>query len=226
MTLHSAKGLEFGTVFLPGWEEGLFPHQRALDDKGRAGLEEERRLAYVGITRAKRRAFISFAQNRRVHNMWQSALPSRFVDELPEAFVEVAPMANSYGGYGLGSYGQSRFDEQKPFANTYATPGWQRAQERWAKGDSARSTPHFIEGELTTSETRTGDFTVGARIFHQKFGYGRITRIDGNKLTIDFDKAGEKRVLDSYARRHDQECAVSPCAGETPHVLCQLRVPE
>ena len=87
MTLHSAKGLEFGTVFLPGWEEGLFPHQRALDEKGKAGLEEERRLAYVGITRAKRRATISFAQNRRVHNMWQNALPSRFVDELPEAFI-------------------------------------------------------------------------------------------------------------------------------------------
>ena len=93
MTLHSAKGLEFGTVFLPGWEEGLFPHQRSLDEKGRAGLEEERRLAYVGITRAKRRATISFAQNRRVHNLWQSALPSRFIDELPEAHVEVAPMA-------------------------------------------------------------------------------------------------------------------------------------
>ncbi len=198
MTMHSAKGLEFGTVFLPGWEEGLFPHQRALDEKGRAGLEEERRLAYVGITRAKRRGFISFAQNRRVHNMWQSALPSRFVDELPEAFVEVAPMSNSYGGYGLGSYGQSRFEDQKPFSNTYSTPGWQRAQERWSKGDSARSTPHFIEGQLTTSDAKAADFGLGNRVFHQKFGYGKIARIDGNKLTIDFDKAGEKKVLDSF----------------------------
>jgi DNA helicase II / ATP-dependent DNA helicase PcrA len=100
MTMHGAKGLEFGTVFLPGWEEGLFPSQRSLDEKGRAGLEEERRLAYVGITRAKRRAYISFAQNRRVHNLWQNALPSRFIDELPEPHVEVAPMANSYGGLG------------------------------------------------------------------------------------------------------------------------------
>jgi len=198
MTLHSAKGLEFGTIFLPGWEEGLFPHQRSLDEKGRAGLEEERRLAYVGITRAKRRATISFAQNRRVHNMWQSALPSRFVDELPEGFVEVAPMATSYGGHGLGSYGQSRFDNQQPFTNTYATPGWQRAQDRWARGDSARSTPRFLEGQLTTSDVSSGDFTVGSRVFHEKFGYGRISRIDGNKLTIDFDKAGEKRVLDSF----------------------------
>jgi DNA helicase-2/ATP-dependent DNA helicase PcrA len=199
MTLHSAKGLEFGTVFLPGWEEGLFPHQRALDEKGRAGLEEERRLAYVGITRAKRRATISFAQNRRVHSMWQSALPSRFIDELPEKFVEVAAMATSYGGYGLGGFGQGRFDEaREPFANTYATPGWQRARERWASGGSVRSTPHFIEGQLTASDTSAADYSVGNRIFHQKFGYGRITRVDGNKLTIDFDKAGEKRVLDSF----------------------------
>jgi DNA helicase-2/ATP-dependent DNA helicase PcrA len=198
MTLHSAKGLEFGTVFLPGWEEGLFPHQRSLDEKGRSGLEEERRLAYVGITRAKRRATISFAQNRRVHNLWQSALPSRFIDELPESFVEVAPMSNSYGGFGLGSYGQSRFDDRQPFANTYDTPGWQRAQDRWAKGDSARSTPHFIEGKLTANEADVTDFEIGHRVFHEKFGYGRISRVDGNKLTIDFDKAGEKRVLDSF----------------------------
>ncbi len=201
MTLHSAKGLEFGTVFLPGWEEGLFPHQRSLDEKGRAGLEEERRLAYVGITRAKRRVYISFAQNRRVHNLWASGLPSRFIDELPEAHVEVAPMANSYGGHGLGSYGASRFDEARPFTNTYATPGWQRAQERWAKGTATRSTPHFIEGELTARETEAGQFERGERVFHQKFGYGRIDGIDGNKLTIDFDKAGEKRVLDSFVER-------------------------
>ncbi|HUQ36887.1 MAG TPA: UvrD-helicase domain-containing protein [Aestuariivirga sp.] len=198
MTLHSSKGLEFGTVFLPGWEEGLFPHQRALDEKGKAGLEEERRLAYVGITRAKRRAYISFAQNRRVHNMWQNALPSRFVDELPEAFIEVAPMSNSFGGHSLGGYGASRFDEVKPFTNTYATPGWQRAQERWSKGEGLRSTPKFIEGEMVTHGEENPALTKGTRIFHQKFGYGRITSVDGNKLTIDFDKAGEKRVLDSF----------------------------
>ena len=198
MTLHSSKGLEFGTVFLPGWEEGLFPHQRSLDEKGKAGLEEERRLAYVGITRAKRRAFISFAQNRRVHNMWQTALPSRFVDELPEAFVEVAPMSNSFGGHSLGNYGASRFDETQPFTNTYATPGWQRAQERWSKGEGLRTTPKFIEGEMVTHGEENPALTKGTRIFHQKFGYGRITSVDGNKLTIDFDKAGEKRVLDSF----------------------------
>jgi DNA helicase II / ATP-dependent DNA helicase PcrA len=198
MTLHSAKGLEFGSVFLPGWEEGLFPHQRSLDEKGRAGLEEERRLAYVGITRAKRRAMISFAQNRRIHNLWQTALPSRFIDELPEQFVSVAPMSNSYGGMPLGGFGQSRFDEMKPFANTYSTPGWQRAQDRWSRGEGLRAAPKFIEGEMVARSDEATAFTRGARIFHEKFGYGRITGIDGNKLTIDFDKAGEKRVLDSF----------------------------
>jgi DNA helicase-2/ATP-dependent DNA helicase PcrA len=192
MTLHSAKGLEFSTVFLPGWEEGLFPHQRALDEKGRAGLEEERRLAYVGITRAKRRATISFAQNRRMHALWQSALPSRFIDELPESFVAVAPMTNSYGGYG-----QSRFDD---FSAAYPTPGWQRAQERWSKGEASRSTPRFIEGHLTASETDAVAYESGARVFHEKFGYGSVIRVDGNKLTIAFDKSGEKRVLSGFVR--------------------------
>ena len=202
MTLHSAKGLEFDTVFLPGWEEGLFPHQRSLDEKGRAGLEEERRLAYVGITRAKELLKISFAQNRRVHNMWQNSLPSRFIEELPEEHVEVEAMSTSYGGYGLGTYGGSRFDDAAPFANTYSTPGWQRAKQAYEEGRGLRSAPRIIEGELIARETDpTASFAPGDRIFHQKFGYGRVTRIDGNKLTIDFDKAGEKRVLDSFVQK-------------------------
>jgi DNA helicase-2/ATP-dependent DNA helicase PcrA len=202
MTMHAAKGLEFGTVFLPGWEEGLFPSQRSLDEKGRAGLEEERRLAYVGITRAKRRAFISFAQNRRVHNLWQSALPSRFIDELPEAHVEVAAMATTYGGYGLGSYGKSRFDDEPaPFGASYATPGWQRAQARWSDGTSARSTPNFGMGEMVARGSGAVRYAAGERVFHEKFGYGQISAVEGNKLTIDFDKAGEKRVIDSFVSR-------------------------
>jgi DNA helicase-2/ATP-dependent DNA helicase PcrA len=201
MTMHGAKGLEFGTVFLPGWEEGLFPSQRSLDEKGRAGLEEERRLAYVGITRAKRRATISFAQNRRVHNLWQNALPSRFIDELPEAHVEVAPMATSYGGFGLGNYGKSRFDDQtQPFGNSYATPGWQRAQ-RWQDSGSPRSTPPIINGELAARSAEPESFAKGERVFHEKFGYGVIRQVEGNKLTIDFEKAGEKRVIDSFVTR-------------------------
>ena len=204
MTLHSAKGLEFSTVFLPGWEEGLFPHQRSLDEKGRAGLEEERRLAYVGITRAKHLAKISFAQNRRVHNMWQNALPSRFIEELPEGHIEVEPMSSTYGGRGLG-FGGSRFDEMAPFANSYATPGWRRAKQAYEEGRGMRSAPHIIEGELVARETDgASGFASGDRVFHQKFGYGRVTRVDGNKLTIDFEKTGEKRVLDSFVERAPQ----------------------
>ncbi len=141
MTLHAAKGLEFEVVFLPGWEEGLFPHQRSLDESGQAGLEEERRLAYVGITRARRIAKVSFAQNRRNRGLYQSALPSRFVDELPEAHVEVSEAKMPFGGayqnfggtFGRGGYGRSRFDDAAPFEGTYDTPGWQRAQERSAR---------------------------------------------------------------------------------------------
>ena len=126
MTLHSAKGLEFDTVFLPGWEEGVFPNQRTLDDQGRAGLEEERRLAHVGLTRARKRAKIYFATNRRMHGLWQTNIPSRFLDELPEANVEVTESQGGFGGYG--GYGASRFDSATSFGSSYKTPGWQRAQ--------------------------------------------------------------------------------------------------
>ena len=128
MTLHSAKGLEFDTVFLPGWEEGLFPHQRSLDESGRNGLEEERRLAHVGLTRARKRAKIYFATNRRIHGMWTTTVPSRFLDELPEAHVEVKEAAGGTGGFGMSGYGASRFDEMNSFGSNYTTPGWQRAQ--------------------------------------------------------------------------------------------------
>ena len=136
MTLHSAKGLEFDTVFLPGWEEGLFPHQRTLDDQGRAGLEEERRLAHVGITRARKRAKIYFATNRRMHGLWQTNIPSRFLDELPEANVEVTEAQGGFGGYG--GYGASRFDATTAFGSNYATPGWQRAQAKKGGGGLCR----------------------------------------------------------------------------------------
>ncbi len=142
MTLHAAKGLEFDTVFLPGWEEGLLPHQRSMDEQGRAGLEEERRLAHVGLTRARKRARISFVANRRIHGSWSSSLPSRFIDELPEAHVEVAE-ARGFGGFGgYGHYG-SRFDTAQSFGSNYGTPGWRRAQkarEAAAAGPAAADT--------------------------------------------------------------------------------------
>ncbi|MEM9332911.1 MAG: UvrD-helicase domain-containing protein [Pseudomonadota bacterium] len=213
MTLHSAKGLEFDTVFLPGWEEGLFPHQRSLDEGGRSGLEEERRLAYVGITRARERCFISFVSNRRIHGLWQASMPSRFVDELPEAHVEINEGSNAYGGYGAsgagGRYGSSRFDNMDTFDSGYSSPGWQRAKGRPGAGDNrwgTRSGPQSsgqmgrtIEGQLIASSVNDSSrFSVGDRVFHLKFGNGNIASIDGNKLTIDFDKAGQKRVLDSF----------------------------
>ncbi|MER8863467.1 UvrD-helicase domain-containing protein [Mesorhizobium sp. M0751] len=255
MTLHSAKGLEFETVFLPGWEEGLFPHQRSLDEGGRSGLEEERRLAYVGLTRAKKNLHIWFVSNRRIHGLWQSTIPSRFLDELPETHVEVAESGNSYGGYGnaygggsfasgrggqgagrQNPYGASRFDnlggnngaeKSGAFSSTYATPGWQRAQanrteatdrnwgtrsghqvERIGYGETdsgygaGRTSVkgRTIDGELVAKSVADtpSPFNVGDRVFHQKFGNGNISAIEGNKLTIDFDKAGQKRVLDGF----------------------------
>jgi len=207
MTLHSAKGLEFETVFLPGWEEGLFPSQRTLDESGRAGLEEERRLAYVGITRAKKRALIWFASNRRIHGLWQSTVPSRFLDELPEKHVDVVEQTSSYGGYnvgGIGNYGASRFERADPFANTYSTPGWQRAQKNRASAaekPSARPATRVIEGELVAKSTGTASaYAPGERVFHQKFGYGTVTAVEGNKLTVDFE-TGPKKVVDSFVTR-------------------------
>jgi DNA helicase-2/ATP-dependent DNA helicase PcrA len=210
MTLHAAKGLEFGVVFLPGWEEGLFPHQRSLDESGRAGLEEERRLAYVGLTRAKRFAKISFAQNRRTHGLYQSALPSRFVDELPEATVEVIESEMPYGGranaFGFGNpFGASRFDRAsgaEPFSSNYKTPGWQRAQQSWSGNREPKKrprTPVTLEGELVAASTASApSFKNGTRVMHEKFGSGTVTLVDGNKLTIDCDDGSTKRVVASF----------------------------
>ncbi len=285
MTMHSAKGLEFDTVFLPGWEEGLFPSQRTLDDQGRVGLEEERRLAHVGLTRARRRAKIYFAANRRMHGLWSSNIPSRFLDELPEAHVEVSEAKGGFAS-GMSAYGNaggSRFDQMTHFGSTYSTPGWQRAkgrQDKRGKGGgfggsdrefeeesqdydyepegsfssnspqgggrgSATSSSHkganasatssppplrgrdrergnfgghgagnsrrdaarrrgplTIEGELVAKSTgAVSAFAIGDRVFHQKFGNGNVVNVDGNKLTIAFDKAGEKRVVDSFVER-------------------------
>ncbi|MCW2274502.1 AAA family ATPase [Rhodoblastus acidophilus] len=195
MTLHGAKGLEFETVFLPGWEEGLFPHQRSLDDNGRAGLEEERRLAYVGVTRARRRAKIYFATNRRIHGLWQTTTPSRFLDDLPAAHVQVTENRGSGSGYG--AYAQSRFANMDSFGSRYDTPGWKRAQKN---GPGGRG-PLTIEGEVLSKSTPGAAFAPGDRVFHQKFGPGSVVAVDASKLTIDFDKAGRKLVLDSFVEK-------------------------
>ncbi|HAT35184.1 MAG TPA: DNA helicase II, partial [Rhodospirillaceae bacterium] len=189
MTLHSAKGLEFDSVFLPGWEEGLFPHQRSLDENGLAGLEEERRLAYVGITRAKKRVMITFAANRRIHNLWQSAIPSRFVSELPEEHVELESESGLFSGdSGLEGAGWS---QEK---SSVGGPGWQRFQQR------GPGMP-LIDADSETIRGGAEQFFKGDRCFHQKFGMGVVVDIDGDHLTIDFDKAGTKKVVAAFVEK-------------------------
>jgi len=192
MTLHSAKGAEFDTVFLPGWEEDLFPHQRAIDQSGAAGLEEERRLAYVGITRARKRVMISHAASRRIYNQWVSAIPSRFVAELPKDSIEVKTDPGLFGG-GL-SEGNSAFEFSGTSRRTEGGPGWRRFQERGPR-------PKFIEATAEPLPGSAATFVRGDRCFHQKFGMGRIRTVDGDKLTIDFDKAGEKRVIAAFVSK-------------------------
>jgi DNA helicase-2/ATP-dependent DNA helicase PcrA len=195
MTLHGAKGLEFDVVFLPGWEEGLFPSQRTMDENGIAGLEEERRLAYVGITRARQRAFISYAHSRRVYGSWTSTIQSRFIDELPAANIEVA-------------------DEPAPFADQ---GGFRGGFSDWARDAGyrlprpgaqppARTFP-IIDGHAFETKPRprpSAPFATGARVFHQKFGYGTVTGVDNDKLDIAFDQAGSKKVMDSFVVAADK----------------------
>jgi len=211
MTLHGAKGLEFPLVFLPGWEEGVFPSQRSIDEKGMKGLEEERRLAYVGVTRAKRDARISFAANRMVYGRWTSQLPSRFVDELPLAHVDPQSDTGYYNGGGAPGMQQaskSRWDDSPSFGAGYSSPGWKRAQSfssnppsRPSSG-SAPARKAIIEGQSRpVAPKSSGDWSRGDRVFHQKFGYGAVRAVEGNKLIVAFDKAGEKKVIDTFVEK-------------------------
>jgi DNA helicase II / ATP-dependent DNA helicase PcrA len=191
MTLHSAKGLEFDTVFLPGWEDGLFPNQRALEENGLSALEEERRLAYVGLTRARHRAYVSFAANRRIHGQWQNAVRSRFVDELPAAHIEFVAELGLQPGASWDSEWSTAIEVPNP------APPWQPA--------APLRRPLLVSGGPVPRRgeevRRVGGFTVGDRVFHQKFGYGLITEVEDNKLAIHFDLAGDKKVMDAYVER-------------------------
>ncbi|MBL3567008.1 ATP-binding domain-containing protein, partial [Rhodovulum sulfidophilum] len=198
MTLHAAKGLEFPVVFLPGWEDGLFPSQRAMDETGLKGLEEERRLAYVGLTRAEELCTVSFAANRRVYGKWQSQLPSRFIDELPPSHVDVLTPPGLYGGgYGAAApqAAFSGIEARASRADVYNSPGWQRLQSRNAGRAPAAPSRGARAGGVVIDAEAVPVFELGARVFHQKFGYGTVTGIEGDKLDIAFDKAGAKKVV-------------------------------
>ncbi|WP_170368137.1 ATP-dependent helicase [Ruegeria arenilitoris] len=196
MTLHAAKGLEFPAVFLPGWEDGLFPSQRSMDESGLKGLEEERRLAYVGITRAEEVCTISFAANRRVFGQWQNAMPSRFIDELPEDHVEVLTPPGLYGGGQMSAGIETRAAQ----ANVYNSPGWKRMQAR--QGQYGMSQPRESRNTVIDA-TAVASFTLGERVFHQKFGYGGVVGIEGDKVEVEFDKAGTKKVVAQYLSAKD-----------------------
>jgi DNA helicase-2/ATP-dependent DNA helicase PcrA len=215
MTLHAAKGLEFPAVFLPGWEDGLFPSQRSMDETGLKGLEEERRLAYVGITRAEKLCTISFAGNRRVYGQWQSQLPSRFIDELPAEHVEVLTPPGLYGHQGgmaasaspvSGMMRGSDLHEQAARADVYNSPGWKRLQAN--KGRFGMRQPSEARG-ITIDAEAVSVFSEGDRVFHQKFGYGSIISVEGDKLGVRFDKAGEKHVVGRFLVAAD-------AAGDVP----------
>jgi DNA helicase-2/ATP-dependent DNA helicase PcrA len=208
MTLHAAKGLEFKCVFLPGWEDGLFPSQRSMDENGLAGVEEERRLAYVGLTRARAHLTISFAANRRVYNQWQSSMPSRFIDELDEAHVDVLTPPGLYGG-GFGAAAAPNIDgiqtasdlqERASKADVYNSPGWKRMQAR--AGQRSTSQPKEARNMVIDAQA-IPSFGLGDRIFHQKFGYGAVIDIEGDKLSIRFDKTGVKNVVAKFVTAAD-----------------------
>jgi len=203
MTLHAAKGLEFPVVLLPGWEDGLFPSQRSMDQEGLKGLEEERRLAHVGITRAERYCIISFASNRRIFNQWQNSIPSRFIDELEEDNIEILNSGSDYSSYSLNSISDPwKFDnrdkEWVSGTNKYETPGWKRMGKQLKQKPLRKN----ILGNYQT-EPIPKEFILGARVFHQKFGYGTIESIDGDKIKVNFEKAEAKDIKASFLVHED-----------------------
>ena len=202
MTMHAAKGLEFDHVFLPGWEEGVFPSQRSLDEGGLASLEEERRLAYVAITRARRKCTIMHAANRRIYGQWTSSIPSRFIEELPDEHI--TQETTMTGGKSLWQANWSEAEDpfahvssSKPERSQQRGPGWQRALATGYETKQKRVRESTRSAASFAAKPR-GDVELGARVFHEKFGYGEVIGQEGNKLEIDFEKAGTKRVIDSF----------------------------
>ncbi len=204
MTLHAAKGLEFDVVFLPGWEEGVFPNQRSLDENGATGLEEERRLAYVGITRARKSVEISHAANRRLYGSWQSAIPSRFVGELPQEHLEIVTESGLYGGLGANAHASANlWDEPEVLLPGGGSMGGSRYGPGYRRrGGTSTARAPVVDGEgYLVDRSGTSSFAPGDRVFHQKFGMGTVSTADGDKLDIAFDKAGDKKVIASFVTR-------------------------
>ena len=207
MTMHAAKGLEFNNVFLPGWEEGVFPSQRALDEGGLASLEEERRLAYVAITRARRKCTILHAANRRIFGQWTSSIPSRFIEELPDEHIEQETTMSGGASLWRANWSESEdpfahVSRDRPDRSTARGPGWQRALATGYETKQARIGENKRSAASFAAKART-DVAIGARVFHEKFGYGEVTDQEGNKLEIAFEKAGTKRVIDSFVKLAD-----------------------
>jgi DNA helicase-2/ATP-dependent DNA helicase PcrA len=207
MTMHAAKGLEFDHVFLPGWEEGVFPSQRAIDEGGLASLEEERRLAYVAITRARRRCNIFHAANRRIYGQWTSSIPSRFIDELPEEHIEQETTLSGGASMWRANWTESEdpfahVTQSRPERSSSRGPGWQRALATGYETKQARIKENKRSAASFAAKPRS-DIAIGARIFHDKFGYGTVTDQEGNRLEIEFEHSGTKRVIDSFVKLAD-----------------------
>jgi len=204
MTMHAAKGLEFDNVFLPGWEEGVFPSQRALDEGGLASLEEERRLAYVAITRARRKCTILHAANRRIYGQWTSSIPSRFISELPGDHVESETTLSGGASLWRAQWSEhadpfAHVAREQPSRTMTRGPGWQRAAAQEFDATPKRIAESTRSAASFAAKPRS-DLALGARVFHEKFGYGTVAAQDGNKLEIDFEQAGRKRVIDSFVK--------------------------
>ena len=204
MTMHAAKGLEFDIVFLPGWEEGIFPSQMTLDENGLKGLEEERRLAYVGLTRARKKAHIISAGSRQVYGQWQDMIPSRFVDELPAKHIEAH---NSISG----TPSEASFGRAWDWSNTYGdqasgtSPGWKRALEQGYTPGKGRTIEGTVKRTTKKKSKVQSEFAIGERVFHDKFGYGIIEDSDGTKLDVNFELSGTKKIMDSFVIRAGEE---------------------
>ncbi len=192
MTLHASKGLEFETIFLPGWEEGLFPSSRSLEDNGDVGLEEERRLAYVGITRAKNEVYISYASSRRIHGLWMSSFPSRFLKELPKELSSKV-ITSDYNLYDE----NINYDYGKQSNN----PGYGPAWKRFSNNKNEKQKIFMPSNSSQTNEISNGEFKKGDRVFHIKFGMGRVANTNGDKLEINFDKAGNKKIKSNFVEK-------------------------